>query len=149
MDATLARRAGMEISGFSIGDILNNRCRGKSMMRSCLKKKSDPRIGLETSASLKGCSTQSPVNWSLIWAVPKVRIDDPLAARSFSPSGLDLSDAGNTEISAPVSTRNAFLDLSSQTDRVPDGAAETILIWLEEVVPGATAARRGRFPTPA
>ena len=45
-----------------------------------------------------------------------------------------------------MSTKNAFLDKSSQTDKVPDGAAETILIWWEVMAPGVTVARRDRFP---
>ena len=92
------------------------------MTRFCLRKKSDPRMGFETSARRNGCWTLSPENLSLIRAVPNVLMEDPFAARSPLASGEDLSAAGKTEMSAPVSTRNAFLDSSSCTDRVPGGA---------------------------
>ena len=98
------------------------------MTKLCLRKKSDPRIGLDTSARRNGCVTLSSENLSSIWAVPYVLIDEPFAATRLVRSGVDFFVAGNTEISAPVSTRNAFLDSSSHTESVPGGAAVMILI---------------------
>ena len=76
--------------------------------------------------------------------MPNVLMDDPLAATRLVLSGLVFFTAGNTEMSAPVSTKNALFDSSSHTDSVPGGAAVMTLICGE--VPGAIAARRGRFP---
>ena len=98
------------------------------MTRFCFRKKSDPKIGFDTSARRNGCCACSPENLSLMVAVPKVRIEEPFAASKPLSSGQDLSEAGKTEMSAPVSTRNAFLDSSSHTESVPGGAVEMILI---------------------
>ena len=114
------------------------------MTRLCRRKKSDPRIGLDTSARQNGCLTLSSENFRSICAVPNVLMDEPLATTRLVLSGLVFFATGNTDMSAPVSTKNALLDSSSHTDSVPGGADVMILIWGK--LPGAIAARRGRFP---
>ena len=79
--------------------------------------------------------------------VPYVLIVEPLAATKEDagrPRRAD-GDAGNTEMSAPLSTRySRELERSlSENDIGKDGVDETTLI---EGEPGATAARRERFP---
>ena len=74
---------------------------------------------------------------------------EPLAATKEDagrPRRAD-GDAGNTEMSAPLSTRySRELERSlSENDVGEDGTDETILT---EGEPGATAARRERFPKP-
>ena len=98
------------------------------MTRFCLRKKSDPRIGLETSARRNGCVTVKPENLSWMGAVPNVEIEEPLAATRPCLSGEDRSSAGKTEMSAPVSTKKALLDSSSHTESVPGGAAVMTLM---------------------
>ena len=98
------------------------------MTRSCRRKKSDPSIGLATSAKQKGCRTRNPENLRSISADPNVRIAEPLAANNPRRSGLEVSEAGKTETSAPVSTKNAFCDSSSHTESVPGGADEMALM---------------------
>ena len=79
--------------------------------------------------------------------VPYVLIVEPLAATKEDvgrPRRAD-GDAGNTEMSAPLSTRySRELERSlSENDVGEDGTDATILT---EGEPGATAARRERFP---
>ena len=101
-------------------------------------------MGLETAARRNGWHTLKSANFKSMLAVPNVWILDPLAAKRKDESGRDLSLAGNTEMSAPVSTKKDFSERSSQTDKVPEGAV--VMMRMDWCLPGATAARLWRFP---
>ena len=165
--ATLALLALMKIvsAQFSDGSLINL-CLARSMMKSFSTKKSDPNMGLFTSATLNTCSMGTPCSFSSNFLVPKVRIAVPFAANKAGEAAacgaLSLASAGNTDTSAPVSIKNARPEMLSHTDRDPVcvvcmdltcAAAVWILekldVLLLEIVPGASASRRGRFPRPA
>ena len=84
---------------------------------------------------------------SLMDRDPKALMLDPLAATKFEEDGafLSLEEAGNTERSAPVSTKKERPEILSNTDKDPtlESIEEMIGGW---VVPGASSSRRERFP---
>ena len=78
--------------------------------------------------------------------VPKVSINDPLAARRRWPGlgvkGTDLKEVGSTEMSAPLSTRKEYPDSSSCIDMDPEDTE------LRKIGPGVIDARLWSFPMP-
>ena len=78
-------------------------------------KKSDPRIGRATSASLKECVSDTAPNLSLTGAEPNEGITEPFAAMSGEEESVfwSATEAGKTEKSAPVSTKKEDPDTSS------------------------------------
>ena len=115
----------------------------KGIRRSCLWKKSDPKIGWLTEAILKECLATRGPNDSGTVRDPKHSMEEPLAARR---GGLLVEKprwrcvAGKTDTSAPLSMRKERLLTSSTMEREP----ETELIES----PGPTGARPWRFPEP-
>ena len=80
-------------------------------------------------------------------SVPKVLIEDPLAATNGDEVGVPLEVfEGKTDTSAPVSTRKSFPVLRSRSERARGDGEETEVRWLMEELPGATGPRRGLFP---
>ena len=75
-------------------------------------------------------------------------MDDPLAAMSapVAGEGEEKELAGNTETSAPLSIRKYFPDTLSLIEIVPFPAHN---VEMRGGLPGASAARRSRFPGPA
>ena len=128
-------------------------------------KKSDPKIGLETDANTNLWRTTKPLRFKVRTLEPYVVIDEPLAATKVEcglVEEITVGGAGITETSAPVSIKNARPEMLSHTDRdsvcavcmdLTCAAAACILekldVLLLEIVPGASASRRGRFPRPA
>ena len=130
---------------------MKSRQREMSITRSWARKKSVPRMGFLTSARMNTCTTRKPGKEREIFFFPYVWIEDPLAARSLAADLLFFcaAVAGNTETSAPLSTRKERRCLWQKTERAP---------WLVEVeereemvgvVPGAlNDSRPPRFPKP-
>ena len=95
------------------------------------EKKSDPKIGRGTSASRKVCTTLRDLKRSDKRFVPNVLIAEPFAATNDPDAeedavlGVDWEDAdkgkdtGNTETSAPLSTRKRRPESSSLMDMAP------------------------------
>ena len=83
---------------------------------------------------------------SLMVRVPKDLMVEPFAATRLEDVGAFLSteEAGNTERSAPVSTRKARPESLSSTDKEP--TLESIEEICGEWLPGASSSRRERFP---
>ena len=76
---------------------------------------------------------------------------EPLAATKVPEGAVDgakgeIMDFGKTETSAPLSTRKCRPESSSRRDMTPRPALMAEIVGEEEVVPGAIAARRERFP---
>ena len=129
-----------------------------SMSSSSKEKKSDPKIGLGTSATKKECSTRRVLNRRGKRVVPKVLIAEPFAATKEPVEAEDDDDvlgadregftnaAGKTETSAPLSTRKSRPDSSSLRDMAPGPEEMEEMEGGDELMPGATAARRDRFP---
>ena len=91
-------------------------------------------------------------NFSLMVRVPKDLMVEPLAATRLEEEGAFISsaEAGNTDKSAPVSTRKARPESLSSTDNDPTLEPMSMEeIWGDEEVPGASSSRRGRFPPAA
>ena len=85
--------------------------------------------------------------------VPKVRIEEPLAAWREAAEGVFFcwADAGNTETSAPLSTRKERRKRRQKTERAPSLWFEAESEEMAGVVelPGVTDdPRRERFPRP-
>ena len=81
------------------------------MRRWLRRKKSEPNIGVLTSASKNLCTTLSPGKAKEMSLLPKVRMEDPLAANKEMGEGFFIwvAEAGKTDTSAPLSTRKAHL----------------------------------------
>ena len=119
-----------------------------SIKMECLRKKSAPRSGCETLATLKECFTVNPGRESVSVFVPKVSIKVPFAARRRCPGrgtrslcDLGRKEIGITEMSAPLSIKNEVPEALSNTDIEPEETE------LREMMPDATGARLWRFPT--
>ena len=120
-----------------------------SMRRECFLKKSAPKIGLATLATRKQCRAEKPGSSRDTDFLPNVSINVPLAARRRWPGRgvgdlllllLSIKDKGNTEMSAPLSTKKEHCDAESKTDKEPEDSV------VKETMPGVTDARRWRFP---
>ena len=76
--------------------------------------------------------------------VPHVLIGVPLAATK-APEGVPVrsaGEAGNTEMSAPQSTRNDLPERRSYTDIV-------FFVWVVEPAAATSSGRQRRFPMPS
>ena len=108
-------------------------------------KKSDPRMGLETSANVKEWETLKEPKLRRRRRVPKVLIEDPFAARSTPDARRDsvAGEAGNTERSAPESMRKGRCRRRQKRDKDP----EEEMTLTEGRVPGEViVSRPARFP---
>ena len=108
-------------------------------------------MGLATLATRKQCRVENPGSSRETDFLPKVSIKVPLAARSRCPGRdagvllvlvFSIKDKGNTEMSAPLSTKKEHCDTESKTDMEPEDSV------VKETMPGVTDARRWRFPGP-
>ena len=112
-------------------------------------KKSAPKIGLSTLATLKECLAEKPGSVKSIDFFPKVSINVPFAARSLCPGLGNPADflsvrkeSGKTEMSAPLSIKNWHFEVESSTDIDPEESL------LSETMPGVGDARHWSFPEP-
>ena len=79
-------------------------------------------MGFFTSARRNRCVTLRPGSERKMERSPKVLMEDPLAARSVDEDAADLlcaDDAGKTDTSAPLSTRNVRRKRLQKTDSAP------------------------------
>ncbi|GBL73105.1 hypothetical protein AVEN_95326-1 [Araneus ventricosus] len=87
-----------------------------STSRPYLYRKSAPRIGRETSATIKFQLNKQPKPQTRhLFLIPNVLIEEPFAATSFNVERLHLSErlAGKTETEAPLSIQYRIPDLES------------------------------------
>ena len=115
-------------STLSSGGHLRRRWHLMSIRRSCLEKKSAPKIGRGTSAKKNSWTVCNPRKFSLIAAFPEVGIEVPLAACKEVLAGLvepEWKEVGKTETSAPLSTKKSRPDVRScrHNDRGDDFGA--------------------------
>ena len=113
----------------------------------CFLKKSAPSNGCATLATLNVCLVEKPGRTKEIVFLPKVSIDEPLAARRRCPGRARSweawrKDTGRTDMSAPLSTRKEVSEALSKTDIDPE---ETVL---REGAPDVIDVRRELFPKP-
>ena len=105
-----ARRAGIK----TLGEWRKTLRLAKSIIKLCLMKKSEPSMGLATSAKQKLCVTLKPLKHKSKGRMPNVGMIVPLAALSEPEDDVvarSACEAGKTEMSAPESMRNGRLSL--------------------------------------
>ena len=122
-----------------------------SINNECFLKKSAPRIGLSTLATLNEWRAEKLGRSKRMDFLPKVSMKVPFAALSLCPclggrALIDLladkKDVGNTDMSAPLSIKKEHFEVASHTDMDP---AESVT---RETMPGVNDARRWSFPGP-